>query len=128
MKPHTNGIEVHSELSHNRHPVDGAMVGGGFTMALNLGLLKQNCEIVELAIIYKNGSQIWPQVTALLSKNLGIPLCSGDKLSLNMRLDNFLLENMRVFLPGNMRLCFVWCVYVGLGAEQVKLGFCFFLG
>ncbi len=41
MKPDTNGVEVHLELSHNRHLVDVAMVGGGFTMALNLGLLKQ---------------------------------------------------------------------------------------
>jgi hypothetical protein len=39
-----------------------------------------------------------------------------------MRLDKFLLENMRVFLPGNMRLCFVWWVYVGLGVEWVKVG------
>jgi hypothetical protein len=27
MKPGSNSVEDHPQLSHNRHPVDGAMVG-----------------------------------------------------------------------------------------------------
>jgi len=29
MKPNGNSVEDHSQLSHNRHPVDGALVGAG---------------------------------------------------------------------------------------------------
>jgi hypothetical protein len=28
-KPKINSVEVHSQLSNNRHPVDGALVGAG---------------------------------------------------------------------------------------------------
>jgi hypothetical protein len=27
MKPSSNSVEDHPQLSHNRHPVDGALVG-----------------------------------------------------------------------------------------------------
>jgi hypothetical protein len=27
VKPHTNSIEVHPQLSNNKHPMDGALVG-----------------------------------------------------------------------------------------------------
>jgi len=29
VKPDFNSVEVHSQLSFNRHPMDGALVGGG---------------------------------------------------------------------------------------------------
>ncbi len=29
MKPNINSVEVHPQLSNNRHPVDGALVGAG---------------------------------------------------------------------------------------------------
>jgi hypothetical protein len=29
LKPNTNLIEVHPQLSNNKHPVDGALVGVG---------------------------------------------------------------------------------------------------
>jgi hypothetical protein len=29
VKPDINRVEVHPQLSHNRHPVDGALVGAG---------------------------------------------------------------------------------------------------
>jgi hypothetical protein len=29
MKPSSNSVEDHPQLSHIRHPVDGAMVGAG---------------------------------------------------------------------------------------------------
>jgi len=29
MKPGSNPVESHPQLSHNRHPVDGALVGAG---------------------------------------------------------------------------------------------------
>jgi len=29
MKPCTNSVEVHPQLSNNRHPVNGALVGAG---------------------------------------------------------------------------------------------------
>jgi hypothetical protein len=29
MKPNTNSVEVHPQLSNNRHPVDGALMGAG---------------------------------------------------------------------------------------------------
>jgi hypothetical protein len=29
VKPYTNSFEVHPRLSNSRHPVDGALVGGG---------------------------------------------------------------------------------------------------
>jgi len=29
MKPNVNSVEVHPQLSNNRHPVDGALVGAG---------------------------------------------------------------------------------------------------
>jgi hypothetical protein len=29
VKPNINSVEVHPELSNNRHPVDGGLVGAG---------------------------------------------------------------------------------------------------
>ncbi len=29
VKPNINSVEVHAQLSNNRHPVDGALVGAG---------------------------------------------------------------------------------------------------
>jgi hypothetical protein len=29
MKPGSNSVKDHPQLSHNRHPVDGALVGAG---------------------------------------------------------------------------------------------------
>jgi hypothetical protein len=29
VKPNINSVEVHLQLSNNRHPVDGAVVGAG---------------------------------------------------------------------------------------------------
>jgi hypothetical protein len=29
VKPDTNLVEIHPQLSHNGHPVDGALVGAG---------------------------------------------------------------------------------------------------
>jgi hypothetical protein len=34
MKPNINSVEVHPHLSNSGHPVDGALVGAGFTVAL----------------------------------------------------------------------------------------------
>jgi hypothetical protein len=34
MKPGSNSVEGHPKLSHNSHPVDGALVGCWFTVAL----------------------------------------------------------------------------------------------
>jgi hypothetical protein len=33
-EPYTNSVEVHPQLSNNRHPVDGALVGAGFIVTL----------------------------------------------------------------------------------------------
>jgi len=29
VKPYANSVEVHPQLSNNRHPVDGVLVGAG---------------------------------------------------------------------------------------------------
>jgi hypothetical protein len=29
VKPNINSVEIHSQLSNNSHPVDGALVGAG---------------------------------------------------------------------------------------------------
>jgi hypothetical protein len=29
VKPNINSVEVHPQLTYNRHPVDGALVGAG---------------------------------------------------------------------------------------------------
>jgi hypothetical protein len=34
VKPNINSVEVHPQLSNNRHPVDGELVGCWFTVAL----------------------------------------------------------------------------------------------
>jgi hypothetical protein len=40
VKPNINSVEVHPQLSNNRHPVDGVLVGARFTIAkLVMGLL-----------------------------------------------------------------------------------------
>jgi len=33
MRPGSNSVEDHPQLTHNRHPVDGALVGAGSIMA-----------------------------------------------------------------------------------------------
>ncbi len=37
MEPNINPVEVHPQLSHNGHPVDGAVVGAGFRVPSSLG-------------------------------------------------------------------------------------------
>jgi len=32
MKPNINSVEIHPQLSNNRHPVDGVLVGAGSLM------------------------------------------------------------------------------------------------
>jgi hypothetical protein len=32
VKPNINSVEVHPQLSNNRHPVDGVLVGAGSTL------------------------------------------------------------------------------------------------
>jgi len=39
VKPYTNSVEVHPQLSHNRYPVDGALVGAGSLWLNYLGWL-----------------------------------------------------------------------------------------
>jgi hypothetical protein len=48
VKPNINSVEVHPQLSKNRHPVDGALVGAGSLWPSNSGsnhesLREQNC-------------------------------------------------------------------------------------
>jgi hypothetical protein len=48
VKPNINSVEVHAQLSNNRHPVDGALVGAGLLSPSNSGsnhesLREQNC-------------------------------------------------------------------------------------
>jgi hypothetical protein len=49
VKPNINSDEVHPQLSNNRHPVDGALVGAGSLWPSNSGssnhesLGEQNC-------------------------------------------------------------------------------------
>jgi hypothetical protein len=33
VKPNINSVEVHPQLSNNGHPMDGVLVGAGFTVA-----------------------------------------------------------------------------------------------
>ncbi len=35
MKPASNSVEDHPQLSHNSHPVDGALVGAGSLWPVN---------------------------------------------------------------------------------------------
>ncbi len=39
MKPGSNSVEDHPQLSHKRHPVDGALVGAGslWPHVINIG-------------------------------------------------------------------------------------------
>jgi hypothetical protein len=39
VKPNINSIEVHPQLSNNKHPVDGVVVGCWFTVAIILEVL-----------------------------------------------------------------------------------------
>ncbi len=48
VKQNINSVEVHAQLSNNRHPVDGALVGAGLLCPSNSGsnhesLREQNC-------------------------------------------------------------------------------------
>jgi hypothetical protein len=48
VKPNINSVEVHPQLSNNRHPVDGALVAAGSVWPSNSGsndesLREQNC-------------------------------------------------------------------------------------
>jgi len=47
VKPNINSVEVHPQLSNNRHPVDGALVGAGLLCRDSIGLL--SLQILELA-------------------------------------------------------------------------------
>jgi hypothetical protein len=38
-EPKINSVEVHSQLSNNRHPVDGAVVGAGSLWPKNIEFL-----------------------------------------------------------------------------------------
>jgi hypothetical protein len=55
MKPNINSVEVHPQLSNNRHPVDGVLVGAGSFMSFSF----------TLASNYSHGTQpvsnIFPQ-------------------------------------------------------------------
>jgi len=33
MRPGSNSVEIHPQLTHNQHPVDGALVGAGSLVA-----------------------------------------------------------------------------------------------
>jgi hypothetical protein len=48
MKPDINSVEVHGQLSHNRHPIDGALVGAG-SLSLRPQFVSNS---VDSAIIY----------------------------------------------------------------------------
>jgi len=39
VKPNINSVEVHPQLSNNRHPVDGGLMGAGFLWRLNWVML-----------------------------------------------------------------------------------------
>jgi hypothetical protein len=55
VKPDVNSIEVHPQLSHNRHPVDDVLVGAGsLWMSSSRGRSNNNWEGQK-----KKGSQIW---------------------------------------------------------------------
>jgi hypothetical protein len=43
VKPNINSVEVHPQLSNNGHPVDGALVGASFIVALQSSL--QGCGV-----------------------------------------------------------------------------------
>jgi hypothetical protein len=39
VKPNSNSVEVHPQLSNNKHPMDGAQVGAGSPWPLMLAVL-----------------------------------------------------------------------------------------
>jgi len=41
VKPNTNSVEVHPQLSNIRHPVDDALVGGSSHCAPNVGYVNK---------------------------------------------------------------------------------------
>jgi hypothetical protein len=51
VKPHINSDEVLPPLSHNRHPMDGAMVDG--TGSLWLQRLGQTCTLLLPKILFQ---------------------------------------------------------------------------
>jgi hypothetical protein len=65
-KPKINSVEVHSQLSNNRHPVDGALVGAGSLWPKTLELLDSDlfiylfiyllCRELELAVNFPCGN------------------------------------------------------------------------
>jgi hypothetical protein len=59
-EPNINWVEVHPQLSNNRYPVDGALVGAGSLWPLggNMDLLQrvQGASILTHAIIAGEGS------------------------------------------------------------------------
>jgi hypothetical protein len=53
VKPNINLFEVHPQLSYNRHPVDGTLVGAGSRWPLLLPYQEDNFGIKGLIIIEK---------------------------------------------------------------------------
>jgi hypothetical protein len=53
VKPNINSVEVHPQLSYNRHPVDGALVDAGSLWPLLLPYQEDNFGIKGLIIIEK---------------------------------------------------------------------------
>jgi hypothetical protein len=52
VKPNINSIEVHPQLSNNKHPVDGVVVGCWFTVAIILEVLTGKTGICP-TLLYK---------------------------------------------------------------------------
>jgi hypothetical protein len=56
MKPNSNSVEVHPQLSNKRHPVDGALVDDGLLWPLSVGFIKSwRFAVVEKVTTYSMG-------------------------------------------------------------------------
>jgi hypothetical protein len=75
MKPGSNLVEDHPQLSHNGHPVDGALVGAGSQWPLNVSILFRHRSTLPepsfIATFQRQGEPHWvhpklgPHVTSV---------------------------------------------------------------
>jgi len=73
MKPGSNSVEDHPQLSHNIHPVDGALVGAG-SMKYFVGGVgdPRNYPLTTQATYTHNYTQFFKNLLALLTQNFDV--------------------------------------------------------
>jgi len=77
MKPYINSVEVHPQLSQNRHPVDGVLVGVVYSSNTH-SLTPSHGPLVKSQGLTREGSWLNLFVTGLLTQSKLVRLNSQD--------------------------------------------------